>query len=215
MKKTVLCLILGLTLICNAALLHSQGVRKGKVLMVVRDGKFLGEVELMLNNEAGFMTNLLNKAGFELKIASPSGQPIVAGSKTLRPDLKLSEVKMADYEGFLIPCISLMDGLPDSFVPLITDAIAKGKPVAAQTGGVFALAKAGVLSGKEYAGEKVPNKKNYPEFQDAIYSGDGVVQDGRLITSAVCPMTAKSTGLPDGTTLLMEAFIAELRKNTR
>ncbi len=215
MKKTFLCLLLGLGLGCNATVLHSQGVKKGKVLMVVREGKFLGEVELMLNDEVGVMTGLLSKAGFELKIGSPSGQLIVAGTKTLRPDARLSEVKMAEYEGFLIPCVSLMDGFPDTFVPMIKDAIAKGKPVAAQTGGVFALAKAGVLSGKKYAGVKVPNKKNYPEVQDAIYAGDGIVQDGRLITSAVCPMTAKSTGLPDGTTRLMEAFIAELRKNSR
>ncbi len=215
MKKAVFCLILGLSLVCNATVLHSQGAKKDKVLMVVREGKFLGEVELMLNNEVGFMRSLLSKAGFEMIIASPSGQSIVAGTKTLRPDIKLSEVKMAEYEGFLIPCVSLLDGFPAGFVPLIKDAVAKGMPVAAQTGGVFALAKAGILSRRKYAGVKVPDKKNYPEFQEAIYSGDGIVQDGKLITSAVCPMTAKSTGLPDGTTKLMEAFIAELRKNAK
>ena len=215
MKKTILFLTFVLGLVCTTSVIHSQGVKKSKVLMVVREGKSLVDLELMLNNEVGVMTDLVNKAGFELKVASPSGQPIVAGKKTLRPDLKLSEVKMAEYAGFIIPCVSLLDGFPDNFVPLIRDAVAKGKPVAAQTGGVFALAKAGILSGKKYAGLKVPDKKTYPQFQDAIYGGSGIVQDRRLITSAVCPMTAKETGLPDGTTLLMEAFLAELRKTSR
>ena len=215
MKKTLVFLGFTVALVCTSSLLHAQGVKKGKVLLIAREGKFLADVELMLNNEVGVMTNLLQQAGFEVIVASPSGQPIVATTKTLKPDLKLSDVKMADYAGFIIPCISIMDPLPAGFVPSIKDAIAKGKPVAAQTGGVFALAEAGVLSGKKYSGVRVPDKKRYPGFKDAIYSGTGIVQDGHLITSAVCPMTAKQTGLPDGTSLFAQALIAELLKKSR
>jgi putative intracellular protease/amidase len=215
MKRTLFLLTCVVAFVCTSTLLHAQGVKKGKVLLILREGKFLADVEFMLNNEVDVITNLLNRAGLELKVASPSGQPIVAAAKTLKPDLKLSDVKMADYAGFIIPCISIMDPLPAGFVPSIKDAIAKGKPVAAQTGGVFALAQAGVLSGKKYSGVRVPDKKRYPGFKDAIYSGTGIVQDGHLITSAVCPMTAKQTGLPDGTTLFAQAFIAELLKKSR
>jgi putative intracellular protease/amidase len=215
MKNTLFSIVCVVALLCTSALVHPQGVNKGRVLLIVREGKFLADVEFMLSNEVDVITNLLNRAGFELKVASPSGQPIVAAAKTLKPDLKLSDVKMGDYAGFIIPCISIMDPLPAGFVPSIKDAIAKGKPVAAQTGGVFALAEAGVLSGKKYSGVRVPDKKRYPGFKDAIYSGTGIVQDGHLITSAVCPMTAKQTGLPDGTTLFAQAFIAELLKKSR
>jgi putative intracellular protease/amidase len=76
-------------------------------------------------------------------------------------------------------------------------------------GGVTLLAKAGVLSGKKYTivGEIVP------EFKDAIYSGSGVVKDGKIITSGICPAAAREyKGMQDGTPKLMEALIAELKQ---
>jgi putative intracellular protease/amidase len=215
MKRVLSFVWLVVALVCVSTLIPAQGVKKGNVLLIIREGKFLADVEFMLTNEVAVITNLLTRAGFELKVASPSGQPIAGSATTLKPDLRLSEVKMADYAGFVIPCVSIMDALPAEFVPRLRDAMAKGKPVAAQTGGVFALAKAGFLSGKKYSGVRVPDKAAYPEFKDAVYSGTGIVQDGPLITSAVCPMTAKQTGLPDGTTLFAQALISELLKKSR
>ena len=50
-----------------------------------------------------------------------------------------------------------------------------------------------------------------PELKSGIQSGDGIVQDGRVITSGVCPYMAKQ-GRPDGTTKLTRALLAELQR---
>jgi len=49
-------------------------------------------------------------------------------------------------------------------------------------------------------------------MRGATYSGDGIVQDGKIITSGICPNMAKGSGRPDGTSKLTEAVIAELKK---
>ncbi len=48
-------------------------------------------------------------------------------------------------------------------------------------------------------------------YEGGIYSGDGVVQDGKIITSGVCPMLARNSGKQDGTVKLTETFIAAIR----
>jgi len=215
MKKTLFLFISAVALVLAPSLLRAQNAKKGKVLLIAREGKFR-DFELMLNNEVGVMRKLLQQAGFEVKVASPSGRPIVVDAKTLKPDLKLSDVKMTDYAGFVIPCLSLDEGLPADFVPTIKKAIATGLPVAAQAGGVIALARMGALSGKKYALWVAPEKAAFPEvyteLKRAVYNGTGVVQDGNIITSGVCPMGAKNTGLPDGTSLLTQTLIAALLK---
>ena len=77
--------------------------------------------------------------------------------------------------------------LPPEGTAIIKEAVAKGKPLAAQTGSVILMSQAGVLKGKKYA-----LAKGWPAIEGAIYSGDGIVQDGKIITSGVCPYMAKS-----------------------
>jgi putative intracellular protease/amidase len=102
-------------------------------------------------------------------------------------------------------------------ISIVKQAVAKGKPVAAQVGSVYILAEAGVLKGKRYAfvhdpfNPQPPHKKD-SRFEGAIYSGPGVVQDGNIITSGRCPNIEARTGLPDNTPELTQAFIAELRR---
>lgn len=117
---------------------------------------------------------------------------------------------MADYKGFVIPCVAIeSEALHPDLAAVIKSAVEKGKPVAAQTGGVTLLAKAGVLSGKKYA----MTNTMVAEFKDGIYSGFGVVKDGNIITSGICPVMAKSfKGTQDGTPKLMEVLIAELKR---
>jgi hypothetical protein len=43
-----------------------------------------------------------------------------------------------------------------------------------------------------------------------VYSGDGVVQDGNIITSEICPYMAVAIGKPDGTTELTRKLIDAL-----
>jgi transcriptional regulator GlxA family with amidase domain len=88
-------------------------------------------------------------------------------------------------------------------VKLVTDAAAAGKPIAAQRSSLYILSKAGLLKGRKYASIQ----KDFPE---GIYAGDGVVQDGNIITSAFCPHGARDHRRIDGTAQLTETLIKVL-----
>ena len=90
---------------------------------------------------------------------------------------------------------------------IIREAVAIGIPLAAQTGAVMNIGRAGVLKDKKYGAPK-----GWQAFEGAIYSGEEVIQDGKIITSAICPYLGHERGQPDGTSKLTEALIAELMK---
>lgn len=183
-----------------------------KVLMIVKGDS--EEAELMLTKEVGVMTDMLEQAGFEVEVATASGQPMVAGAATLQSDVKLEDVKMADYSGLIIPCMGVGLEEPAHEAPkaaaIVKDAVAAGKPVAAQVASVVILAEAGVLAGKNYAFPSEEAAGSHPTLEKATYSGNGIVQDGNIITSGVCPLAARNRGLEDGTPNLTKAFISEL-----
>ena len=54
----------------------------------------------------------------------------------------------------------------------------------------------------------------YPVLEGALYSGAGIVQDGKIITSGICPDVLRVRGLKDGdgTAELTKALIAELSR---
>jgi len=191
-----------------------------KVLMIPREGKS-ANLDLMLSKQVGVMTELLQKAGFKVVVASVSGEHLQGVAYDLKPDLKLTEVKLDDYVGVIIPCMAtgLFPGPPISpvFLSIVKQAVAKGKPVATGLGGAYILAEAGVLKGKRYAFVEdalnpVPPHQKDPRFKGAIYGGSDLVQDGNIITSGRCPNLEAMTGLPDNTPALTQAFIAELRR---
>ena len=185
--------------------------QQGKVLMIVSEARS-SDLELMLAKEVGVMRSLLQKAGFEVVVATASKQPLTAGTERLTPDLKLGDVRVADYIGFILPCMATSGApLPPDGAALLKEVVATGQPVAAQTGAVVLLAKAGGLSGKKYAIAKNWVDR-YPELKDGVHSGEGIVQDGRIITSGLCPYMARERGSADGTSRLTEALIVELRK---
>jgi len=205
-----------LSLMMISAIAGAQNI--SKVLLIPREGES-SNLDLMLTKEVGVMTDLLQRAGFKVVVANVSAQPIEGVIKKLKPDLKLSEVKVDDYAGFILPCmaVGLFPGPPVSpiAVSVIKQAIAKGKPVAAALGSAIILAEAGVLKGKRYAfvddplNQLPPNTKD-SRFEGAIYSGPGVVQDGNIITSGICPVAEAFTGVRDCTPELTRAFIAIL-----
>jgi len=191
--------------------------RISQVLMIPREGQS-GNTDTMLKKEVGVMTDMLEKAGFKVVVANVSGRPIEGAINKLKPDLKLSEVKVDDYAGVILPCmaVGLFPGppVPPAAVSIVKQAIAKGKPVAANLGCVYILAEAGALKGKRYAFVDDPLNQPPPykdsRFEGAIYSGSRVVQDGNIITSGVCPATEGWMGMPDCTSELTRAFIARL-----
>ena len=128
-----------------------------------------------------------------------------------------------------MPCMAV-GGIPGppiapETITIVQQAVAAGKPVAAQQGSVIILAHAGVLKGKKYTYPADPTKTSPgipvtdPKFNDATYSGMGVIQDGVIITSAVCPTVEKMAkqqgwgeGFIDGTPELTRMLISSLKK---
>ena len=204
-----------LSLVITSATPGAQ--RVSQVLLIPREGES-SNLDLMLAKEVGVMTDLLQTAGFKVVVANVSGQSIEGFIRKLKPDLKLSEVKVDEYAGFILPCmaVGMFPSPPVSpiAVSIVKQALAKGKPVAAVLGAVYILAEAGALKGKRYAFVDDPlNPLPHPKdsrFEGAIYSGSGVVQDGNIITSGVCPFMEGLAGMHDCTPELTRAFIAKL-----
>jgi putative intracellular protease/amidase len=190
--------------------LHPLAAQEEEVLLIVKEGAY-ADLGFMLENEVGVMAKMLKEAGLGVVVATPSGDPLVAGEATLTPDLALADANMGDYAGLIMPCMALTDGEPDlpEAQRLIKEAVVSGKPVAAQLGSVVTLARAGVLEGKKFAftEEFLPTA---PALEGYEFGGQGVVDDGNIVTSGVCPFAAQETGLEDTTPALTKALIAKI-----
>jgi len=123
----------------------------GKVLLIAHEQSM--DMELMLTKEVGVMIDLLEKAGFDVIVASETAQPITESSTTLTPDLKLADVNVDDYVGIILPCMATdKDASPRSKeTEIVIKAVSQGKPIAAQDYGVYILAVAGAMNGKKFA----------------------------------------------------------------
>ena len=188
--------------------LHSQELNK--VLLFIQDGSM--DLEYMLKKEVGIMKETIEAAGFKVEIATLSGEPISAGSMNLKPDLKISDVSVPHYEGFILPCMATQNQPSEEAVTMIKEAAEGGKPVAAQLGSIQTLAKAGLLKGKKYASVL---EFADPYFEGSILSGTGVVKDGNIITSGICPFMARNRDIKDGTVDLALALINAIRAETK
>jgi len=181
-----------------------------KIFLFVRDGS--RDLDRMLTREVGVMRSMLEAAGFEVDVANSSGEPMVAASVTLTPDVRLEDVDLADYAGVVLPCMAPAPGhpLPARVDELVTEAVAAGKPVAASRGSVVTLAKAGGVSARHYAFAGPVDVRERPEFTGGTFMGTGVVRDDHVSTAGICPLAAHELGEPDGTAELMRSFIASL-----
>jgi putative intracellular protease/amidase len=190
-----------------------------KVLMIPREG-YSADLDLMLKMEVGVMTLLLKGAGFQVDVATASGASILGPTEKIEKVLRLSEIKVDDYVGIIMPCMAVgwYPGPPVSSeaVAMVRKALDDGKPVAANANASITLAEAGLLKGKKYAYFRDPLKtdENWKRtdmrYQGGVYSGDGVVQDGKIITSGVCAVLEKSSGKQNGTVKLTQTFIAAM-----
>jgi putative intracellular protease/amidase len=181
-----------------------------KVLLIVREAS--AEMELMLTKEVNKMARMLEDAGFQVKVATVSGQPLVGASTTLAPDLRLEDVRVEDYVGFMVPCMAAGNTeaslqVPPEALQVVKEAAVQGKPLAAQLSGVIILDSAGVLEGKQFAIRYDMRLR----VHGGTFSGDGVVQDGNITTSGSCPYTEKYGGNPDTTVELTQKFIESMR----
>jgi putative intracellular protease/amidase len=195
-----------------------------QILLIPRESETYASLDFMLIREVGVMQDMLQKAGFKVVVATTSGQPLEGFIKRLKPDLKLSQVRVEDYAGVILACLAVgfFPGVPISpaAATVAKQAVTKGVPVAANAGAIYILAEAGALKGKRYSFTQdlfnpYPPHKRDPRFEGAIYNGHGIVQDGMIITSAICPVQENATGLRDGTPELVRMFIAVISRKNR
>ena len=204
MKRLLIAAILStITLACAAD--------TPKVLLFMRSGS--GDMEYMLKKEVMVMKDTLERSGFKVVVATLDGSDFSAGTMTVKADIKLSDAKMADYEGFILPCMMVasypMPEISQEAIDLVKDAVAAGKPVAAQTGSLWTLAKAGVLKGKKYA---YAFAEKSPLFEGATFAGTGVVRDGLILTSGLCPHMARTLKTNDGSEGLALALAEAMKE---
>jgi len=216
-------IFVALTLIFMTGIISSSSQAFGqsgpKVLMIPREGYSI-DLDLMIKMEVGVMTILLKRAGFEVDVATTSGFPILGPTQKIEKVLRLSEINLNDYAGIIMPCMAVGEFPGPPVAPLAMEAakkcLADGKPVAAAANSATILAEAGLLKGKKYAYVRDPLKmtktqtRTDPRFEGAIYSGTGVVQDGKIITSGICPNLERFSGMQNGTVELTNKFIAAI-----
>ena len=182
-----------------------------KVFMFVREGS--RDLDLMLAEEINVMRNLLEDAGYVVDIATPADEPMVAQTITLVPTIKLADVDVVNYAGVILPCMAPARGspIPARIDEIAAQAVALGLPFAASRGSVATLAMAGGIENRKYAFAAAVDPAKRPEFDGGTFLGTGVVRDGKISTSGICPLAARASGQPDGTVGLTQSFIQSLR----
>ena len=199
---------------------YGQG--KPRILVIPREG-YSADLDLMIKMEVGVMKVLLKNAALEVDVATTTGMPILGTTEKITDIKQLRNIKIDDYAGVIIACMAVGGGsqpypaVPAEVMAIVKQALAAGKPVAANGNAVAVLAEAGVLKGKKYSYVRDPLKTTanvsftLPAFQDAIYGGTGLVQDGGIITSGICANMEKTMGMESGTVKLTKAFIAAIK----
>src|SRR5271157_3934868 len=108
MRKIGIFLTVMLLFLASVISFSSQafGQSGSKVLMIAREG-YSSDMDLMIKMEVGVMTLLLKNAGFVVDIASTSGQPILGPTQKIEKVSRLSEIKLDDYAGVIMPCMAV------------------------------------------------------------------------------------------------------------
>jgi len=210
MKQILFYLLFTGSLLCTVSQgLHSQ--HRIKVLLYIRDGS--GDLDYTLRNEVGVMRQVLLDSGFEAVVATVTGELMLTDSVEIIPDLKLADVDVAEYAGMIIPCMHAGTTEPHpEAVSLVKEILEGHKPVAVQHAAIVILASAGVMQGLKYTFHTQPDTIQYPIFRESTFSGTGVVRDGNIVTSGICPYMGMLLGLDDGTELLTETFVSAIHE---
>jgi putative intracellular protease/amidase len=198
-------------ILCSSAPAFAIGNEAPKVLLFVRDGS--REPELMLTEEVGVMKRMLEASGFEVDVATESGEPMRAGSAELVSNLRIRDAVASKYDGIALPCMApgAEHAVSPEALAIVKAFVTEGKPILAARGSVAVLAQAGGLEGKKYAFASEVDLKKQPAFAGGHYQGTGVVRDGNVSTSGVCPLSAKTSPVPDGTEEVTRNFIESLK----
>lgn len=191
-----------LPLLASATPLNSQDAPKA--LMFIRGGS--ADWEFMLTQEAGVMYQVLEANGIQVDVATASGDPISAGSVNYTPDFRLADVDIAGYAAVILPCMAASLFVDPGATRMVMEAAGAGKLIAAQFNSVYTLAEAGLLKGKKYAHLSEIDPNQFPGFEGAQFAGSGIVRDGNVFTSGICPYMARARGVPDQTEEFTQAL---------
>jgi len=198
------CLVFIVAAILASLVILSCNSKGNQILLMPREGSI--DLEMALIKESGVMITMLKDAGYKVTVATESGKPLEAKSITLKPDLKLSDVRVADYLGIIMPCMNAgIRPAPPEALRIVQQAASLGLPIAAQRGSVLILNSAGLR------GERSESSTDL-EWR---YGGTGVFQNGMILTSGICPYYSWETGKPDGTVELTEKFIELLERRDK
>jgi putative intracellular protease/amidase len=182
------------------AILLSGCAREPKILLLMRAVPH--DAEFCRTRELDVMTRLLEEAGLRVEVAASRDVAALCGSQGLKTDLLLEDVRVAEYAGFLLPDMDTsLAGIDQPTLEMVRQAAAQGKPIAAQHSAITILSSAGLLAGKHYA---------FPlaVFPEGICDGQGVAQDGLIITGSSKPQMVDTLGWPDTTADLTRKLIA-------
>jgi putative intracellular protease/amidase len=125
----------------------------------------------------------------------------------------LIDVVVSDYSGFILPCMHAgVSTVNPQASEMVQEVVMAQKPIAVQHAAIVILANAGVLKGINYTFHKEVDIAKYPEFEGSVFSGTGVVKDGNIITSGVCPYLEKLYGFQDGTELLTKSLVLAINE---
>ena len=171
---------------------QSPQVSEGsRVLIIIRSYSSY-DMSYMTDNELGVMIDMLEDEGFEIRIASLAHDPYESETRTITPDLLVSDVDSSAFDAVVIPCLST--GLnPDTqeIAELVMEFYNQDIVIAAQHGARATLNEAEIIT-------------------DEQMESSGVIQVGSVITSACCPDAARYYGCEDDTRGLIESLITTL-----
>ena len=138
--------------------------------------------------EPALVTAGLNSySDFEIKTFSPDGKSIKSmGNLTVKPDLKLDEVRVTDFDLIILPGGNMWEeGGNTEISELVIDAFNKGKTIAAICAATTFLAKLGLYSIAKHTSNGLEYlKKQVPGYVDEEkYINEPCVEDKNIITA--------------------------------
>jgi protease I len=160
------------------SLLFSTGcqAKTNKILMIIASSDFRDE-------EFSVPRAIFEKAGYSVTVACSSLDESkgMLGMK-VKPNITLDKVNVEDYDAVVfVGGVGAKEYFTDASAHKIaTDALVKGKVVAAICIAPNILANAGLLKGKKATCNDAGNLK----AKGAIYTGKPVERDGKIITGS-------------------------------
>jgi protease I len=170
-------------------------IANSKILIVATDG--FEESELFGPRE------ILQKRGAEVKLASPTADPIQATvhddpGKTIRPDLTIDQARADDFDALILPGgVRNPDTLRqnDKAIALIRAFADAGKPIAAICHGPWLLVETDLIRGKRVTG--------WPSIWTDLKNAGGNVLDEPAVTDGNIVTSRKPDDVPQFTDALI------------